>query len=241
MRPRIGIPCATGGSERGERYSLPVQYVEAVTAAGGFPVLIPCSEAIDAPAAVDMVDGLLLPGGGDVDPIRFGEEPIVGVGSIDPVADAVEIDLYNAFLDARKPVLGICRGCQLMNIAAGGDIYQDIFVQTGTKLQHRQTAPDWHPTHTVRVTPGTLLARIVGAGELRVNSFHHQGVRRVADSLFASAAASDGIVEAVEHRTARFVLGVQWHPERTFRRESRDRAIIEAFVRACAGEAVRRS
>src|SRR5690606_12692972 len=120
-------------------------------------------------------------------------------------------------------------------IAAGGDVYQDIYLQARTKLQHRQTAPDWHPAHKVRVVEGSRLERIVGMRELRVNSFHHQAIRRVADSLVASATAGDGIVEAVENPAAPFALGVQWHPERTFHRQSWDRALFEAFVSACDG------
>lgn len=237
MPPRIGITCALGGSEQRERFSLPEQYVRTVVSVGGFPVLLPCHEAVDVRSALDFLDGLLLPGGGDVDPIWFGEEPIVGIGSIDPIADAAEIALCDAFIKAGKPVLGICKGCQVMNIAAGGDIYQDLYRQTQTRLQHRQTAPDWHPTHKVQVAPGSMLERIVGRSDLRVNSFHHQGVRRVADSLAACATAADGLVEAVEGRTAAFALGVQWHPERTFYRQSWDRAIFEAFIAACSANA----
>ena len=233
MRPKIGIVCASGGSEQKERYSLPEQYVSAVVAVGGYPVLLPCCEPVDAASALDAVHGLLLPGGGDVDPAWFGEEPLVGIGTIDPVADAVEISLCRAFVEAKRPVLGICKGCQVMNIALGGDVYQDIHAQTQSVLQHRQTAPAWHATHAVRVVEGSLLERIVGARELKVNSFHHQGIRRLGDGLSASALASDGIVEAVEHRELPFLLGVQWHPERTFHRQPWDRAIFGAFVRAC--------
>lgn len=237
MKPRIGITCARDAAAP-ESFALSCAYVQAVRRAGGLPLLLPAVGAVDGAEWERSLDGLLLSGGGDVDPELYGEEPLVENGRIDPEADAFEIALCRAFLERRKPVLGVCRGAQLLNVAAGGDLYQDLFRQAKTRLQHVQRAPRWHGTHRVRIAPGSLLAAVVGVESLRVNSFHHQAIRRVAPGFVASAQASDGIVEALERPGDRFTLGVQWHPEHL--RDPAAAAIFDAFVAAAAGEAARK-
>lgn len=237
MKPRIGITCARDAASP-ERYALSSAYVEAVRRAGGLPLLLPALGAVDGAEWERALDGLLLSGGGDVDPELYGEEPRVENGRIDPEADAFEIALCRAFLERAKPVLGVCRGAQLLNVAAGGDLYQDLFRQAKTRLQHVQRAPRWHGTHRVQIAPGSLLAAVAGAGSLRVNSFHHQAIRRVAPGFVASAHASDGVVEAVERPGHPFTLGVQWHPEHL--RDAAAAALFGAFVAAAAGQAPRK-
>jgi putative glutamine amidotransferase len=218
----IGITCLY----ENEQYQawLPGYYFRAIERVGGVPVLLPPLDSEPAVARlVELVDGLILAGGGDIDPVYFGEEPLPVTGVIVPDRDRFEIALVQRALAAGRPVLGICRGMQLLNIAAGGNIYQDVSM-AGARIKHFQEAPRWHPTHEVQVRSGTLLARIVGDGGLRVNSFHHQAVRRLAPGLCVSALAGDGIVEAVESVEAvkgtwdSFVLGVQFHPESMWER-----------------------
>src|SRR5690606_35830530 len=128
----------------------------AVVAAGGLPFLLPATPHAPHGDIAARIDGLLLSGGGDIDPEWYGEEPHVACGRIDPVVDAFEIALCRAFLAEQRPILGICRGAQVLNVAAGGDMYQDVVEQTGSKLQHAQKAPEWHPTHTIAVNEESL-------------------------------------------------------------------------------------
>lgn len=230
MKPRIGMPCVLGDDTR--VYTLREKYVSAIHAAGGMPLLLPCVEDADVDAVVGMIDGLLIPGGGDIDPEWFGEEPDVENGPVDPVADRYEIALCRAVLAASKPVFGICRGNQVLNVAAGGDLFQDVRAQTESRLQHRQNAPGWHGSHRVRIHKGSMLERIVRVPEFRVNSFHHQAVRRVAPGFRVAATALDGLVEAIEATADNFALGVQWHPEQSVARSEEDRRLFEAFVAA---------
>lgn len=230
MRPVIGITCAW--EEERQRFFLSAAYVRAVEAAGGLPVPIPYTGAAGVAPWLEILDGLVLSGGGDVDPFYFGEEPLPGCGEVDPRRDSFELELVREALRLHLPLLGICRGLQVINVAAGGDIYQDIYRQVPGCLKHRQDAPRWAATHGVEVREGTRLAYILGTGSLRVNSFHHQAVRRVAPGLVIAACAPDGLVEALESAGAGFVLGVQWHPEAMWERDCRCLGLFEALVDA---------
>lgn len=246
MKPRIGITC-TFGEATPDGYFLHAQYVEAITAAGGLPVVLPAIPGIDAgkdvpeyaKAYARLLDGLLAPGGGDADPIYYGEEPSVHHGRIDPIADRFELALIREMLALDRPILGICRGMQVLNVAAGGDLHQDIQAATGSSLQHTQRAPKWYATHEVQVEKGSLLEAVVQVERLRVNTFHHQAVRQVAPGFVASAVAGDGIVEAIERPGSTFVLGVQWHPERMLSHDEAARRLFEAFVDAARRQQAR--
>jgi len=233
MKPRIGISCALGDGAP-ESYVLRASYVEAVASSGGVPLLLPCVAETDPAEFAQAVDGLLLAGGGDLDPVYYGEEPRVENGRIDPIADAFELRLARIFLQESRPVFGICRGMQALNVAAGGDLHQDVRHDVRTSLQHFQKAPAWHGTHSVEVYGGSRLRTIVEKAHLRVNTFHHQAVRRIGSGFVVSAVAGDGVVEAIERPGAAFALGVQWHPERMFFRSEESRRLFAAFVRACA-------
>jgi putative glutamine amidotransferase len=211
-------------------------YSEAVVLAGGIPLVIPSltrSEWMDR--VCDAADGLLLTGGEDVDPNLYGEEPLPGLGAISPERDAAEMLLVQTFLAADKPVFAICRGLQLLNAAAGGTLYQDIERQYPDCLQHRQLAPRSHLSHQVAIEAGSLLAKAAGAGQARVNSFHHQAVKQTAPGFRVNAVASDGMVEGIESLSHRFVLGVQWHPENLARTDDAARKLFSAFIHACRG------
>lgn len=181
---------------------------------------------------VERLDGLLLSGGGDVDPDLFGELPHWDLGAVSPERDAFEIKLVLAMLEADKPVLGICRGIQLLNVALGGTLYQDLKSQYANSLQHQQQAPRCCPTHPVRMDAGSKLAYLSGSVQLRVNSLHHQAVRSVAPGLLAVAWAPDGVVEAVEETGGKYLLAVQWHPEVLWEEDGAAAALFRSFVEA---------
>jgi putative glutamine amidotransferase len=184
----------------------------------------------------ERMDGLLLTGGGDIDPTLFGEEPLPGLGSITPERDTLEIALIGHMLKANKPIFAICRGCQILNIAAGGDMYQDLYTQRDNLLQHTQHAPRSHTSHTLEVVEDSLLHRISGEVSFKVNSFHHQAVRNLAPGFVVSAAAKDGVIEAFESRNHTFVLGVQWHPEFMAEKDEVSQRLFNTFVAACGKE-----
>ena len=174
-------------------------------------------------------DGLLLPGGGDMDPKFYGQERIPACGEPNLLRDTAEPPLLRAFLAADKPVLAICRGIQVMNVVLGGDLYQDI-----KPFAHVPHNDHWGKVHTVTVRRGTLLSHILGQDTVLVNSQHHQAVDHIAPGLTLAALSEDGIVEAIEKPDARFCLGVQWHPEWLSEMDPAMQGLFDAFVHACA-------
>ena len=202
--------------KRAPTYEIPQAYLDAILAAGGLPILLPASLPLAAlPELVARYDGFVLSGGGDVDPALYGGRLDAAVHSIDPERDAFERSLITLVLEADKPLLAICRGVQILNVALGGSLYEDISSSLPAALRH-----DWYPNiprdylaHTVEVEPGSRLARILGTHKLRTNSLHHQAIRQPAPALDVVAYAEDGVIEAVELPEKRFAIGVQWHPE----------------------------
>jgi putative glutamine amidotransferase len=206
---------------------------ESVVRAGGIPLIVPyLGEEADVRRICELTDGLLITGGKDIDPSLYGEDPLPGLGALSPDRDRVELMLTQAFLEADKPIFAICRGHQMLNVAAGGTLFQDIGSQCDDVLQHRQEAPRSHLHHRVSVASGTLLERVMGAGEFKVNSFHHQAVNIVAPDFCACAWAPDGIVEGIESKRHRYVLGVQWHPENTAASDIFSRKLFDSFIEA---------
>ncbi|KKM08691.1 peptidase C26 [Clostridiales bacterium PH28_bin88] len=227
MPPLIGITCAH--DILADRYFVALSYVNAVSAAGGAPVLLP-SIGTDTLRAYDFVDGLVLTGGNDVDPVHFGEEPLPGNGEVTPDRDVFELELTRWCLDTGKPILAICRGAQVLNIAAGGDIYQDIYTQVPGVLKHVQQAPRWYPSHGVHLEPGSRLDGIYQGGLSRVNSFHHQAVRRLGAGFKVCATSADGVIEGIESTSHPFAVGVQWHPEAMWQRIPLHLNLFSAFI-----------
>jgi putative glutamine amidotransferase len=204
--------------------------------AGATVIVVPPSEQVDNSLAqiCSLANGILLPGGYDVDPASFNEESVPANGRVDPEVDALDLFLAHYALSENLPVLGICRGCQVLNVAAGGGLYQDLASQWGKPglLQHNQRAPRWHGTHQITVEPGSLLASILGETYLRVNSFHHQAVRSTGPNTQVVARTADGVVEAIEIAKHSFALGVQWHPEGMIERHLEQQNLFSAFVQA---------
>lgn len=239
VRPRIGLTCDL--RRDAPAFELSEAYVRAVVAAGGLPLLLPPvagEELVDAWLAC--VDGLLLTGGVDVDPVWYGRDPAPRLGRISPDRDALELPLARAALERGLPLLAICRGVQVLNVAAGGTLVQDLPSEWPGAIKHYQEAPRWYPTHAVEVVSGSTLARLLGTLRPRVNSFHHQAVLEVGRGLVVAARAPDGVVEAVESADPdRFALGVQWHPEAMWERDPASlrlfAALVEAARRRAAG------
>ncbi|HVR43925.1 MAG TPA: gamma-glutamyl-gamma-aminobutyrate hydrolase family protein [Thermoanaerobaculia bacterium] len=213
MKPLIGIGAdiltpQDGGKERAFNY---LSYVEAVRKAGGIPLLIP-PQADAAAAILCRIDGLVLVGGNDCDPALWGEEPHPSIVPMDRRRQASDLELARGARSLGIPTLGVCLGMQMMAIASGGRIIQDIASEIDTPITHAGTASD-RPCHEIVVREGTRLAEIVGSGRHLVNSTHHQAIRNPVAGLRVSAEASDGIVEAIEDPGHPYYLGVQWHPE----------------------------
>lgn len=207
---------------------------DAILRAGGIPFIIPYMvDTLLLTEITEILDGLLLTGGGDIDPTLFGEEPLPGLGSITPERDAMETTLINVMLEKDKPVLAICRGCQILNIAAGGNMYQDLYSQRSQLLQHNQNAPRDHASHTLQILGGSKLHHIIGKTTCKVNSFHHQAVKDLAPHFVSTAVTQDGVIEAIESNNHSFVLGLQWHPECTAGKDRTSQTLFDSFVMAC--------
>ena len=232
MRPLIGVTCDYDwDSGKSQLHS---GYYEGIFQAGGLPFLIPVLEPFCAADVISRLNGLVLTGGQDVDSYLFGEEPHPKVGKINPYRDELEITLCKEAVAHNIPVLGICRGAQIMNIAMGGTIYQDIETQVNDSelICHDQQAPKWFGIHEVEMRDESNLCEIFGAKVIRTNSFHHQAIRQVGESLFAVAHTRDGIIEAIESKAHSFYIGVQWHPERMLDKDTNTLKLFEAFVKA---------
>ena len=237
-RKLIGITCETtlkSGLES-PRQALPRPYVWAIEKAGGIPVLLPATDSIEnAERYLSILDGLLLSGGVDVDPALYGEEAHPELGRVDPDRDSIEIPLTRLALAQNMPIFAICRGIQVLNVAMGGTLYQDLPSENPSHLQHQQRhdgiARDV-ATHNVWVEEGTRLAEIVGEPCMATNSFHHQALKKVAEGLTVTAYAEDGIIEGVESTAYRYVLGVQFHPEETAFVDEKSMRLFQAFVDA---------
>jgi putative glutamine amidotransferase len=229
MRPIIGITCATKNSAN----SIGTRYTDAIEHAGGTPILLPMTQNdLCLADFLSVIDGLLLSGGVDVDPFFYGEEPRPEQGTIDVARDRAEMSLIPRAIEVDLPILAICRGIQMLNVAAGGTLYQDVSMASNTILKHRQEAPGSYATHAIDVRERSHLQSILGQSEIRVNSFHHQAVRDPASGFAVSAVACDGIVEGIESRHNSFVIGVQFHPELMWQNNPPIASLFVAFVNA---------
>jgi putative glutamine amidotransferase len=193
--------------------ALGVTYARAVERAGGLPVVLPPLEADAVAPLVSQLSAVCLSGGPDLDPASYDADRDPSLGPIEPALDAFELAVARQADALGIPILGICRGCQTLNVARGGTLHQHLPDVTDGSVEHRQTASGRLPTHGVRIERGSRLNELVGAEELEVNSFHHQAADRLGGGLRAVAWAPDGVVEAIESEGEPFYLGVQWHVE----------------------------
>jgi putative glutamine amidotransferase len=220
--------------------ALGIVYARAVERAGGLPVVLPPLEGDAVAPLVSQLSGVCLSGGPDLDPASYDADRDPNLGPIEPALDAFELAVAREADRLGIPILGICRGCQTLNVARGGTLHQHLPDVTDGTVDHRQTASGRMPTHRVRIESGSRLAEIVGAEELEVNSFHHQAVDRLGRGLRAVAWAPDGIVEGIEGAGDALYLGVQWHVE-TLVHLRRHAQVFEALVATAAGAAERRA
>ena len=218
MKPVIGISgnilISKGNTFSGYRRSYVNQdYVESVLRAGGIPFIIPFNEDLESTREmVEQVDGIILSGGHDVDPYNYGEDPMLKIGEVFPKRDVFDMELYKTAIKLKKPIFGICRGYQIINVINGGTLYQDLSLIPGNVLKHNQVSKPTLKTHKIQIEENSIISEIFGK-ETMVNSFHHQALDKVADDFKVVARASDGVVEAIEHKTYKFLVAVQWHPE----------------------------
>jgi putative glutamine amidotransferase len=243
-RPVIGLTTQTLHSIDGIPTGLPQswvmnqRYFYAAAEAGGIPWMIPLMYD-DIPTLREIylrLDGLLIPGGVDMDPNQYGEDVRLECGNLDKARDAVEIQLTKWAIEDGKPVLGLCRGLQVINVAQGGSLYQDLNSQNPAFTKH-----DFFPTtgferdylaHEVDLTPGSRLQTLLHEPRVHVNSMHHQGIKKIGDALIAAAISDDGLIEAVEGEGDAFLIGVQWHPEVFEMENPQTRDLFGGFIRA---------
>jgi putative glutamine amidotransferase len=232
--PLIGVSTSITVGANPERAYVNSAYLHAVQHAGGVPVPLPPQLSAASLRQIGAeLQGLLLTGGGDVDPALFGQAPHPTLYDVAPSRDTLETSVLNLALGRGVPVLAVCRGIQVLNVALGGTLYQDVAAEPGTEIPHSQKEPRDQPTHKVKVTPGSRLAETLGIDEIEVNSMHHQAIHRLGRGLTAVAWAPDQLVEGAEiDDPARFVLGVQWHPEEMVGHSEPARRLFSALVAA---------
>ncbi len=234
MRPVIGVMPLVD-EDKDSLWMLP-GYLNGVLEAGGIPVIFPLINDVDIiRQMVSSVQGVLLTGGHDVNPALYGEEPIPECGKSNPERDFMERIILDLALQNDIPVLGICRGIQFLNVFLGGTLYQDLPTQHPSKIEHHQMPPYSKPIHRVKIKSDCGLSELLDVKSFKVNSYHHQAIKDLADDLKVMAVSEDKIIEAVEMPGKKFVWAVQWHPEFSYRRDERNKKIFDEFVRHCSG------
>jgi putative glutamine amidotransferase len=236
--PIIGIsatllPIETGLLMGRERAAVGHDYIEAIRLTGGIPIVLPITEGKEIiEKQMQLVDGLLLSGGYDVSPLFYGEEPKKGLEAIRSDRDFYELQLLQMARNTQKPILGICRGLQLLNVAFGGTLYQDIGLALPHALQHNQKGKPEEALHTIKLVAHTKLQKIMEGESMVTNTIHHQAIKDLAPGLIANAYTSDGLIEGIEGENDPFILGVQWHPELMFGKHPHMLKLFSAFVEA---------
>ncbi len=204
--------------------------VDVIHELGALPIVLPDVPDINGSDYAELFDALVLPGGPDMDPTFFGEEPTWKIGTTNYLRDVFETEIFRAFRESGKPIFGICRGCQLINVLMGGTVYQDLPSQNpDAYIRHSQAAPGAYPTHHITVEKDSVIAHALGETAY-VNSRHHQAIRDVAPGLRATAKAPDGVVECVESADSDQIVAVQWHPENMWQEHPEMRALFADFI-----------
>ena len=241
MKPVIGITPSpirqsTGAGEL-ERYAIAACYVNAVIAAGGIPIVLPPQDD-NVATLLELVDGVVFSGGADLDPAIYGDDDVhPKTYDIHPLRDRFELELIKQTIERDIPAFCICRGIQVLNVACGGTLYQDVPDQYDAAIQHRQQETGHQndqASHNVAADADSLLASTYGSTSIPVNSYHHQAVKELAPGLAVSARSDDGLIEAIEMPDKSFVLGVQWHPEMMFESNPAHLSLFKQLVAAAA-------
>lgn len=231
MIPLIGVLPNVDGEKKSK---IENTYIRAIEASGGMAILLPYTanpESIDR--FIDLCDGFIFAGGADIEPARYGEEKHPLCGETTPYRDQVEFLAFEKIMKTEKPIMGICRGSQLINVALGGTLYQDIPSEIKTDLTHKQEHPHSEPAHEANVVSGSLLHSLIGKSRIHINSLHHQAIKELGDGLSPMAVADDGIIEAIARTGKRLVWGFQWHPEKTFDNSEDSKIIFKKFIEEC--------
>lgn len=237
-KPIIGITCNTqlvdGAIQPGiARTFVNSPYINSVVLAGGIPILLPpvtSKEVISAQIAA--IDGLILSGGPDINPLLYKEEPLLHIGTVNHARDEYELSLLAAAEQQQKPTLGICRGIQMLNVFYGGTLYQDLSEIEGCTIKHMQSGSRFDALwHSVEITSASSLSQILGKTDIVVNSYHHQALKTVAPGFSISARAKDNVIEAIERQSGHFVLGVQWHPELLTEKYKETLPLFQALIK----------
>ena len=218
------------------RFAMSRPYITALEAAGSAPVILPLAMGVETLRSLyERMDGLFMAGGGDLNPACYGQGAYAKTEGVDALRDEAELLLARWAMEDGRPLLGVCRGVQTLNVAAGGTLLQDVGDQWPNAIRHQYfpEKPRNYVAHDISTLPGTWLSDILGHGA-HVNSFHHQAVEKVADGFRVSAVAPDGVIEAIEHQSGSFVVGVQWHPESLIETDSTMYALFEEFIRQAA-------
>ena len=230
-RPLVGVTPLYDEARKSD-WMLP-GYLEGVMEAGGLPVMLPLTADLELlEQLAETVDGVLLTGGHDVSPALYGQSPLSACGTCCPARDEMERLLLPLLWAQDKPILGICRGIQFLNVALGGTLYQDLPSQHPSAVEHHQRPPYDRPVHTVTLAPHSPLGALLSQETITVNSYHHQAIQTLSPALRPMAWSPDGLIEAVWAPERRWVWAVQWHPEFAFRTDANSRAIFRRFVEA---------
>ncbi|MFQ5593242.1 MAG: gamma-glutamyl-gamma-aminobutyrate hydrolase family protein [Anaerolineae bacterium] len=237
QRPIVGVPSHSYDRVLDGTYPpsflMTQVYIQRLGMAGAAPIIVPLLQSDDALRAIyERLDGLFLAGGVDVDPSYYGEPPHPKLGEVNRDRDRVELALLRWALEGNLPILAVCRGIQVLNVAAGGTLYQDIEAQIPHSIRHNyhQIKPRNYRAHEVTVEPGSRLSTVMGTQEIGVNSLHHQAVKNVAPGFHATAWAADGVIEGIEGLNGHFVVGVQWHPEALAEEDEAMQSLFDSFV-----------
>lgn len=234
MTPIIAI---LGPVDNEKTVSLLNTYTRAVEASGGLPFIIPYTEngeIIEEYAR--RCDGFLFSGGCDIEPAKFGEEALSTCGNIQLFRDKIELAIFKEAFKAKKPIMAICRGIQLVNVALGGTLYQDIPTEIPSEIPHRQKEARHLPSHDVRILSDTPLMEIIGKARMTANSFHHQAIKALGEGLEVMALADDGVIEALYYNGENYVMGYQWHPERLCDTVRDNKLLFDDFISVCKKE-----
>ena len=231
-KPIIGITASYSDN----RYCIFNTYASAIVESGGIPIVLPFSRDEETiRQTVDICDGILLSGGGDIDPKFYGEEVLNETVQFGKCRDEFEFGLFAIARKKGVPIMGICRGMQVINVALGGSLYQDLPSQYESDISHAQSTPKTEPSHSVRVVPSTPLYKLSGCDVMTANSFHHQAVKRLGEGLVPMAYAEDGIIEGMFCNVGSYVMAYQWHPERLSAIDEKNRLLFDDLIAAARG------
>lgn len=234
MSDAAPIIAILGAIDNEKTATLQGTYTSAIENSGGIPIIIPYTENEETLVRyTKLSDGVLFSGGGDIDPRKFGENTKNTCGKIQAFRDSLELWFFKKAFEAKRPIMGICRGIQLINVALGGTLYQDIPTECPSKISHQQSEPKPLPSHEVKIISDTPLMEIVGKERMTANSFHHQAIKALGEGLEVMAYSDDGIIEAIYYNGKNYILGYQWHPEILCNIDADNKVLFDDFIDFC--------